>query len=667
MPGLRRLLPPTGFVLVAIALTWPLVQHLTTRLTGAPTGDTGVYVWNPWIFRHELLGHLSWPFTTDHLFAATGGTDLIAHNYTVFADVLALPMLGVLEVAAAFNVIYLFLVALSGYGAFLLVKQLVGRTAEAWIAGAVFAASPFLIARGTGHFSLAAAASLPIFVLLVLRTLKSGGRRDAVLAGLALGWAGYCDPYYAIYCALMGALLVAHHLWTVVPVVPGVRRLSIVRVVDALLALGVLLVAWRLWQGEGSAVIFGRTITFRTLYTPMLVLTLLALLRLQLVWRLRLRRRSGAWSLERLARLSAATLATAALILSPVVVGIALHLAAGSFPSPSINWRSSPPGMDVLDLLIPNPNHPWFGGPGMAWIMTRGPLAYPEFVGSLSLVALAIIGLAIRHTRSAVPTLWILFTGAFVLLALGPFVHVAGLNTHVPGPWALLRYVPGVELARSPTRFAVVAALGLSILLGFALASLRDRWPRPRRLVLAAAAALLAFELAPAPRPLHDARIPAIYGIIRDDANDAVRVLELPGGVRDGTSSIGDFNASSQYFQTGHGKPLIGGYQSRVSEAQKQRAMESPVLAALYRLSERQPVSPELAAEARAAGASFLTASCLGYVVIDRERASPDLEQFAIELFELLPIMTAGDRALFVPASRPRGQPCDPGAPSGSV
>ena len=47
-------------------------------------------------------------------------------------------------------------------------------------------------------------------------------------------------------------------------------------------------------------------------------------------------------------------------------------------------------------------------------------------------------------------------------------------------------------------------------------------------------------------------------------ATDHREVLELPFGVRDGTSSHGNFTARSQFFQTYHHKPLIGGYLSRV-------------------------------------------------------------------------------------------------------
>jgi hypothetical protein len=42
------------YTAVALAFSWPLPLHLTTHLTGSITGDIGVYVWNQWVFRHEL-------------------------------------------------------------------------------------------------------------------------------------------------------------------------------------------------------------------------------------------------------------------------------------------------------------------------------------------------------------------------------------------------------------------------------------------------------------------------------------------------------------------------------------------------------------------------------------------------------------------------------------
>lgn len=303
----------------------------------------------------------------------------------------------------------------------------------------------------------------------------------------------------------------------------------------------------------------------------------------------------------------------------------------------------------MVELVLPNPNHPVFGGPSRDWISSGRADAFPDLVGSASLVAIAIIGLAMWRSRRSVPGVWIVFTLAFGLLALGPFVHIARIDTHIPGPWALLRYVPVIGLARSPSRFAIVATLGLSVCLGFALATLRREWPSRRRAIAAGAAFALSLELAPTPRPLFEAATPAVYTLIAADPDESKRVLELPTGIRDGTSSLGDLSPSAQFFQITHRKPLLGGYLSRVTEQRKRMELDRPAMAVLYTLSEGRPVSARLVAEALATRAEFLAAACVGYVVVDQKRASKELQSFATALFELIPVSEEHGRQLFIP------------------
>ena len=91
------------------------------------------------------------------------------------------------------------------------------------------------------------------------------------------------------------------------------------------------------------------------------------------------------------------------------------------------------------------------------------------------------------------------------------------------------------------------------------------------------------------PRPLFDGTYAHSSEIIAADPRP-VRVLNLPFGVRDGTSSLGNFGARSLFEQTRHGKALIGGYLSRVSERRRRTMVEAfPELAALLDLSEGRP------------------------------------------------------------------------------
>ena len=215
-----------GYILLTCILTWPLPRHLQTHLPGDPSGDTGAYIWNLWIFRHELLRHGHLPFSTSHVFAYSGGADFSLHNYAPIAGALGAPLIGTLGVVGAFNVVLLALITLSGLGVFVLARRLGLGTAAAWSAGALFIASPVLTARETAHLSLVIAAPLPLFLWALLRTFDTKRVKDAALVGALVAAASYSDAYYGVYCAIMGGFLVRlavhsrgmawenHHLFT---------------------------------------------------------------------------------------------------------------------------------------------------------------------------------------------------------------------------------------------------------------------------------------------------------------------------------------------------------------------------------------------------------------------------------------------------------------------
>src|SRR5687767_5594169 len=102
-----------GYLVLALAFAWPLPLYLSTHLTGSPEGDTGVYVWNQWVFHREILTHHTSPYFTDRIFSMSGRADLTLHNYTALANLLALPLLTSVGVVPTFNLVYLFLTALS--------------------------------------------------------------------------------------------------------------------------------------------------------------------------------------------------------------------------------------------------------------------------------------------------------------------------------------------------------------------------------------------------------------------------------------------------------------------------------------------------------------------------------------------------------------------------
>jgi hypothetical protein len=275
---------------------------------------------------------------------------------------------------------------------------------------------------------------------------------------------------------------------------------------------------------------------------------------------------------------------------------------------------------------------------------------FVDYTAAFSLVAIAVVTLAIWRAghRPAALSLWLAVGGA--VLSLGPFLYVASINTLIPLPWAVLRYVPLVGAARSPARFAVVAALGLALLFAGALAALGQRFPRRRRLIMATVALCLAFELCPVPRTLYSAEIPAIYRTIARDPRP-LRIVELPFGVRDGVSSAGNFSARYLYHQTAHGKRLMGGYLSRIPRRRLEDMRAQPTLDALLRLSEGNALTPEQEASVRTRAPAFLRRADIGYVVIDHDRAPTILVDFVVDVWRLEEMEREGSLLLYRPTA----------------
>ena len=453
-----------GYAVCAIVFTWPLAPQLGTHLTGSPAGDTGVYVWNQWVFQHEILEQGRFPYFTDKIFSLTGRANLSLHNYTAFQDLIALPLIGWLGIIATFNLVYLLMTVLTGYATFLLARHVTGRDAEAWLAGLLFAWSPVLVTRGTAHFSLVAAAPLPLFLLLLLRTTERQRLRDALALGATVAWAATVDAYYAVYCIVIAAVFMVGRVLTIQWRGRDARRRVVPWTLDVLLFCVAGLVLSMVISGGWQFSIRGRVASIRSLYTPMMILTMLAAARV--AWSCRTTvvpfrsdvsaraccdwRRRPACSRRRCCRRfctpSASGLPTIDGIRS-ISSGAAVRGASIWLPSScrtrTIHWRQtrsargSRRGRMPISKMSPR------------WCSSRSPPSPSR-------------GAPAGGSRGC----WGAFALVFGALALGPFVHVAGINTHIPGPWSLLRYVPVIGLARTPSRFSIVAMLMVAILFG---------------------------------------------------------------------------------------------------------------------------------------------------------------------------------------------------------
>jgi hypothetical protein len=254
----------------------------------------------------------------------------------------------------------------------------------------------------------------------------------------------------------------------------------------------------------------------------------------------------------------------------PLLVGLGVFLVAASpFVLPlvlspgrdSIVNRplaeSSEFSADLLAFFVPSPRNPLFG-------TLTGPL-YRRFTGNpyeqtvyLGYVLLALAGVgAWASTRTTTRLFRVTAATAFVL-ALGPFLHIAGESRFevdgetltVPLPYLLLRHVPFVKGARVPSRFIELLLLSLIVLAGYGLARACGRF-NTRGKAFAAAVVLVAalLETTLTPFPVVSTRAPAVYAEIGRSPETGT-VLELPLDLR---------IIKYHYYQTVHGKRMLVG------------------------------------------------------------------------------------------------------------
>ena len=182
-----------GYVCVALAFSWPLPLNLANAMIGLPAGDAGVYVWNLWVFRHELVENHRLPFLTSEILALNTPVPLALHNYTTFANLIALPLIPIFGVLKTFNVLVIASGVMTSFAMYIYGRYRTGDAAAAWIGGLLFGFSPFMSARAGEHFSLTLAAPLPIFGLLMYRIWSSPSLPLACAAGATVAPAAHAS------------------------------------------------------------------------------------------------------------------------------------------------------------------------------------------------------------------------------------------------------------------------------------------------------------------------------------------------------------------------------------------------------------------------------------------------------------------------------------------
>jgi hypothetical protein len=223
-----HLLAITLYAFSALALTWPLVLHITTHIPGSAVWafDESTFVWNMWWFKFSLLDLGQSPLQTGYIFYPLG-IDLVLYTFNFFNALLGLPFQMLLSLTLASNLVILLTYVMSGYGTYLLVLYLLvsgrqrGRDEvdilqyklAAFVAGAVYAfAASRMIYAALGHYDMVTAQWFPFYTLFLLKALREPGYRNAIVAGVFAVFALLAEMIYGVFLLFLTLILLFFEL-----------------------------------------------------------------------------------------------------------------------------------------------------------------------------------------------------------------------------------------------------------------------------------------------------------------------------------------------------------------------------------------------------------------------------------------------------------------------
>ena len=287
---------------------------------------------------------------------------------------------------------------------------------------------------------------------------------------------------------------------------------------------------------------------------------------------------------------------------------------------------------DLAGLLAPTMLHPLLGNLVGRWTSVLHFDKGQHLYFGLMVWLLAALGWA--RTRRPRTLLWVLSGAAFLALSLGPVLQVNGKQIALPMPFQAFQELPFFKANRYPSRYGVMAGLSLAVLSGMGVARLVRG--RHRTVALALVSAVFLLENLSVPLPLSDMRVPPLYRVLADDKRDSA-VLDLPLAWRNGFRVTGAQDVAimfGQFYQTEHGKRLLGGNTSRNPEFKFQYFSEMPVLQSIVALERGHPLTDAVKAADRQVAPEILSSLGVTHVVV---RAPPVDEALQRYVEEVLP------------------------------
>ncbi len=202
-----------------------------------------------------------------------------------------------------------------------------------------------------------------------------------------------------------------------------------------------------------------------------------------------------------------------------------------------------------------------------------------ERTGYITYTVLSLLVIAVLTRRKELG-LWATVAILSGFMALGPVIHVYSVNTGIPGPFAMLRSIPLLNIIMEPGRFGVILFLATSIIASYGVLSILKLSDKKLRyngyIVVIIISALFLFETSGSPitnsaslnSTTTTVSVPGFYYLARNITGN-FSIIQIPA-IQNPSGLVNLYTGEATYYTSASHKPMLGGYITRVNSSENE-------------------------------------------------------------------------------------------------
>lgn len=308
----------------------------------------------------------------------------------------------------------------------------------------------------------------------------------------------------------------------------------------------------------------------------------------------------------------------------PITAVLINAIRQGYFPKGQGNFEMAYYyGADLLGFFVPGFFHSFLKDKvrvfyehlsGNAWEHTT-------YIG-YAVLCLFLFSLYKLRKNREVRTLSIM-SSIFFVLSLGAVLWVGGKPLRIADkliffPQYLFRFLPIFNNIRLPSRFYLMMMLFISLICGYGLKFIMEKYQRKGRPVLFIFLSLVVLENLSLPLPLNKLYVPLAYREIAKEKED-FSIIDIPFWLGSSVKIRGFCWTTPQFYQAIHHKNILGGNLGRIPDFIYDYYPRLPVIGTILKLEEEKPVSEKEEQFDRENLEALVNFLDLKYVVIPKE------------------------------------------------